>query len=165
MSSITPREPDFINTASERITTEITVAASPEEVWAVLSDNERWPEWFPAAKACRTTSDQVGGLGSTRWIHFDLFKANERFVAWEPPSRWAFTVVDVNLPGVVAVVEQATLEPVGNDETHLTYVFAADTAAYLRPFVPILRWRLASLFKQGLAGIDGQVAKLRAEAS
>lgn len=164
MPSITPQDPGFIETASEVITTEVIVAASPEEVWAVLTDNERWPEWFPAAKACRTTSEQSGGVGSTRWIHFDLFKVDERFVAWEPPRVWAFTITKLNRPGVVSVVERATLEPLGDARTRLTYVVAADVAAYMRPLVPLLRWRLGSLFRKGLAGIDGQVAKLRGEA-
>lgn len=161
MPSLTPREPDFIPTASELITTEVTAVGTLEEVWAVLTDNERWPEWFPAAKECRTTSDEPGGVGATRWMHFDLFKVNERFVAWDPPNRWAFTILDANLPGIVSVVEQATLEPVGDGQTHVTYVLAADLAAYMRPLVPVLRWRLGGLFKTGLAGIDAQVAKLR----
>ncbi len=145
------------------VTAERTVAASPEEVWAVFADNERWPEWFPAAKACRTTSDQTDGVGSTRWIHFDLFKVNERFVAWDPPHRWAHTLLDANLPGLVSVVEEAVMEPAGEGRTRVTCTLAADLAPYLRPLAPILRWRLGSLFKKGLAGIEGQVAKLRSE--
>jgi hypothetical protein len=35
----------------------------------------------------------------------------------------------------------------------------------MRPIVPVLRWRLGSLFKKGLAGIDGQVVKLRRESA
>ncbi len=163
MAVLTPRGPDFIPQAAERITTEVIATGTPAEVWAVLTDGERWPEWFPAAKACRVTSEQTEGVGLTRWIHFDLFKVNERFVQWDEPEQWAFTIVDANLPGVVSVVEQATLEPVGDDRTKVTYVFAADVAPYLRPAAPLLRWRLGKLFAQGLAGIDAQVVKLRGE--
>jgi len=90
---------------------------------------------------------------------------NERFVAWDEPTRWAFTILDANLPGIVSVVEQATLEPVGDDRTKVQYVLAADLAPYMRPAAPLLRWRLGKLFEQGLAGIDGQIVKLRAEAA
>ena len=128
MATLTPRDTDFIDSASIRLTTVATVNATPAEVWAVLTDNERWPEWFPAAKECRTTSAEAQGVGSTRWIHFDLFKVNERFVAWEPPRRWAFTILDANLPGLVSVVEQALIEPAGDGKTVLTYVLAADVA-------------------------------------
>jgi len=163
MPKLTPRNTDFVDTAPIRITTVVTAKATPEEVWAVMADNERWPEWFNAAKSCRTTSDVSGGVGSTRWIHVDLFKVNERFIAWDPPRRWAFTILDVNLPGVVSVVEHALIEPVGTGETRVTYVMASEVAPYLRPLVPILRWRLTGMFKKGLAGIEGQVVRLRRE--
>jgi uncharacterized protein YndB with AHSA1/START domain len=87
MPKLTPRETDFIDVAPIQLATVATVAATPEEVWAVIADNERWPERFEAAKACRTTSDVAGGVGSTRWIHVDLFKVTERFIAWDPPRR------------------------------------------------------------------------------
>jgi len=160
MPALTPRDTDFIDSASTHITTTVTVNASPEEVWAVLVDNERWPEWFAAAKTCRTTSAQAQGVGATRWIHVDLFKVNERFVAWDPPRRWAFTILDANLPGLISVVEQATINPLGGGKSQLTYVVAADVAPYMRPLVPVLRWRLAGMFKKGLGGIEGQVARL-----
>jgi hypothetical protein len=92
-----------------------------------------------------------------------LFKINERFVAWDPPRRWAFTILDANLPGIVSVVEQALIDPAGGGKTVLTYVLAADVAPYMRPLVPALRWRLAGLFKKGLPGIENQVARLRKE--
>ena len=121
MPKLSPREVDFADTAPIQITTNVTVNGTPEEVWAVLTDNERWPEWFSAAKECRTTSDKPQGVGSTRWIHVDLFKVNERFVAWDPPHRWAFTILDLNLPGVISVVERALIEPTGEGKTEVSY--------------------------------------------
>lgn len=165
MFTLTPRDTDFIDAASTRITTIATVNGTPEEVWAVLVDNERWPDWFAAAKECRTTSDRAQGVGATRWIHVDLFKVNEQFIAWDPPHRWAFTILDANLPGIISVVEQARLDAIGNDQTRVTYVMGADVAPYLRPLVPLLRWRLTGMFEKGLAGIEAQVARLRSEAA
>ncbi len=132
-------------------------------MWQVIADNERWPEWFPAAKACRTTSRQAEGVGATRWIHFDMFKANERFIAWDRLHRWAFTITDASLPGAVSVVEQALIEPVEAGKTAVTYVYAAEWALWARPMAFILRRRLTRLFKEGLAGLPGQVIRLREE--
>ena len=165
MPKLTPREVDFVDTAPIKITTNVTVNGTPEEVWAVLIDNERWPEWFAAAKACRSTSDEPQGVGSTRWIHVDLFKVNERFVAWDPPHRWAFTILDVNLPGVISVVERALIEPTSDGKTTVSYTMASEVAPYLRPLVPLLRWRLSGMFVKGLAGIERQVASLRTMAA
>ena len=83
----------------------------------------------------------------------------------DPPRRWAFTLLDANLPGIISVVEQALIEPAGDDKTVLTYVVAADVAPYMRPFVPALLRRLGALFTKGLAGIENQVARLRKEAA
>jgi len=163
MPKLIPRDTDFVDTAPIRITTVVTAKATPEEVWAVMADNERWPEWFEGMKSCRTTSAASGGVGSTRFVHVDLFKVNERFVAWDPPHRWAFTILDVNLPGVVSVVEHALIEPAGTGETRITYVMASEVASYLRPLVPILRWRLTGMLRKGLAGLEGQVVRLRSE--
>jgi uncharacterized protein YndB with AHSA1/START domain len=165
MPKLTPREVDFAETAPIKITTNVTVNGTPDEVWAVLIDNERWPEWFAAAKACRSTSDKPHGLGSTRWIHVDLFKVNERFIAWDPPRRWAFTILDVNLPGVISVVERALIEPTSDGQTTVSYTMASEVAPYLRPLVPLLRWRLSGMFAKGLAGIERQVARLRTAAA
>ena len=63
----------------------------------------------------------------------------------------------------MSVVEHALIEPVGAAETRVTYVMASEVAPYFRPFVPILRWRLAGMFKKGLAGIEEQVVRLRRE--
>ena len=162
MPALSPQDVDFVTEARTVVRVEQDVQATPAEVWAVISDTERWPEWFPAAKACKTTSDGTG-LGSTRWIHFDLFKVNERFVAWDEPRRWAFTILDMNLPGVAAAVEEARIEAVDNATTRITYSVAAETKAYMKPVMPALRWRLGSLFRAGLGNVQGQVDKLRAD--
>ena len=79
------------------------------------------------------------------------------------PRWWAFTILDANLPGIISVVEQALIEPVDDGNTIVTYVVAADVAPYVRPLVPILRWRLGGLIKKGLQGIEQQAARLRKE--
>jgi uncharacterized protein YndB with AHSA1/START domain len=53
MPKLTPPEVDFADVARIKITSNVTENGTPDEVWAVLIDNERWPEWFAAAKACR----------------------------------------------------------------------------------------------------------------
>jgi uncharacterized protein YndB with AHSA1/START domain len=162
MPTLTPRDTSFLDEAPVLITTTVEVDATPDEVWEVLTDNERWPEWFPAAKACRTTSDPAGGIGATRWIHFDLFKVDERFIVWDPPREWAFTIVAANLPGIVSVVERYRVEETG-ETTTVHHALGAELAPYMRPLAPFLRWRNGTLFRKGLAEIEGQVARLRDE--
>lgn len=44
---------------------EIFIAASPDEVWALISDLERGPEWSVVTLSCELTSDGPPGVGST----------------------------------------------------------------------------------------------------
>ena len=164
MPTLIPRDEGFIDQALIKIAIDVEADATRDEVWAVLTDNERWPEWFPAAKACRTTSERAEGVGATRWIHFDLYKVNERYITWDPPHTWAFTVLDANLPGITSVVERYVVEATTEGRTTLRHVLAADLAPYMRPLAPFLRWRNGALFKQGLSRIEAQVARLRSEA-
>jgi hypothetical protein len=96
---------------------------------------------------------------------FRPVQVNEKFIVWEPPQRWAFTILDANLPGITSVVEQATIEPIDDTTTRVTYILASDVAPYLRPLVPALKWRLGRLFKQGLPGTETQAARLRREST
>jgi len=161
MPALTPRETDFVADAPFRLCNEVTLTATPEEAWAVLTDNERWPEWYVPAKECRTTSDVATGVGATRWAHVDLFKVNERIVAWEEPTRWSFTILDANLPGFESVVEDFALSAVGEDRTHVTYTFGCELKAWMRPLTPILKWRLGGILSSGIQGLQGQIDKLR----
>jgi len=44
---------------------EIFIAAPPEDVWGLISDLERGPEWSVVTLACELTSDGPPGVGST----------------------------------------------------------------------------------------------------
>lgn len=164
MPALIPQDVDFVTGARTVVRVEQDVKATPAEVWAVISDNEGWPDWSPAAKACTTTSGGTA-LDSTRWIHFDLFKVNERFVAWDEPHHWAFTILDMNLPGVVAAVEEARIEPIDDETSTITYRVAAETKAFMKPASSLLRRRLTSLFRAGLGNVQARVEKIRGEAA
>ncbi len=70
---------------------EIFIAAPPEEVWALISDLERGPEWSVVTLDCEITSEGPPGAGCT-------YRAVSKFVAskitteheitqWVPPRR------------------------------------------------------------------------------
>ncbi len=152
MATMTPGELDFVERAPLRVVTEVSLRHSPRQVWEVLVDNERWPEWFRACKAARTTSATRHGVGSTRWVHVDLFKVNERFIVWDEGERWGFTIVDANLPLADTVVELVQLSPDG-DGTRLVYTFSIALKPWLRPLTGVFRWKFTNMFRSSLAGL------------
>jgi uncharacterized membrane protein len=70
---------------------EVFIAASPEEVWSVVSDLERGPEWSLVTLECNLTSGSPPGLGSTyrsvsKFVTSRVTTEHE-IVEWEPPRR------------------------------------------------------------------------------
>ena len=70
---------------------EVFIAASPEEVWSLISDLERGPEWSQVTLECRLTCGGPPGLGST-YRSVSKFVASrvitdQEIVEWEPPRR------------------------------------------------------------------------------
>jgi len=72
---------------------EVLIAAPPEEVWALISDLERGPEWSVVTLECRLTSDRPPGLGCT-YRSVSRFAASKistehEIVEWVPPGGWS----------------------------------------------------------------------------
>jgi uncharacterized membrane protein len=76
----------------------IFIAAPPEEVWALISDLERGPEWSLVTLQCEITSDGPLGVGCT-------YRAISKFVAskitteheileWVPPHKIVTQVIE-----------------------------------------------------------------------
>lgn len=76
---------------------EVFIAAPPEEVWLLISDLERGPEWSLATLECKLTSEGPPGLGS-KYRSLSKFVASRvttehEIVEWEPPRRMVSKVV------------------------------------------------------------------------
>jgi hypothetical protein len=153
MAEMKPAGIDFVETAGVRIGSRCVGVALAQRVWDALVDTERWPEWFRGFKAARNTSETFDGVGSSRWVHVDMFKGNERFIVWDEPRQWGFTGLDANLPFFESVVEVATLKPKPTGTT-LSWTFAVTLKPWARPLTPLLKWQFSRLLPAGLAGLD-----------
>lgn len=91
---------------------EIFIAAPPEEVWALISDLEKGPEWSAVTLQCEITSEGPLGVGCT-------YRAVSKFMAskitteheileWAPPHR----IVSKVIKGAESTFTQ-TCEPQG----------------------------------------------------
>ena len=70
---------------------QIRIAAPPEQVWALISDLERGPEWSVVTLECKLTSAGPVDLGST-YTAVSKFAASRittehEIVEWDPPHR------------------------------------------------------------------------------
>ena len=71
---------------------EVEIERSPSEVWSLIADEERLPEWFAEFESVRKESDGPDGIGTI--LRYTL-KPGRRsdiieIVEWDPPRRLAW---------------------------------------------------------------------------
>lgn len=155
MKPITPRTLEWMDQAPVCVTRTRRIAVEPDRVWAALADHEGWPDWFgPITKVERIGSGE--GVGGSRRVFIKSIGVEEEFLAWEPGSRFAFTVVRVNRSGIRSMVEDIRLTPEGDTATTVSYTQAIDPIA---SFVtaPLLRRAISKTLDSGLAGLAQHV--------
>ncbi|MET7469644.1 SRPBCC family protein [Micromonospora sp. NPDC005686] len=67
-----------------RFVESVEIAADVEQVWAVQSDIERWPEWTPSVTAARRLEPGPLALGSTARLEQPRL----------PPAVWRVTEIE-----------------------------------------------------------------------
>ena len=132
----------------------IEIAASPEIVWAVTKDVERWPEWTASVTSVRKLEPGPLVVGS----------GAEILQPGTPRARWVIT--DYREPTHftwathvrgVTIVGRHLLEPIANGTRVTLGVEASGLMARL------FGWRLLPLFKRNLE-LEAHGLKARAEA-
>lgn len=164
MATLAPRPIEFADTAPAHAEGTAVVVGTPEEVWAVLVDNERWPEWFGGGVTkVRDTSEVTTGVGATREVILGKGKGlrfHERFIAWDEGRLWAFTAIEA--PGALAgLVERCTIEAISPTRTRVTYRMAFEVKAPIKPLVPLLRPAISRAITKGMEGLAREVVARR----
>jgi uncharacterized protein YndB with AHSA1/START domain len=80
------------------------LGATPEQVFAFITDFERLPDWMPMMKRCRvdnTRAQNPGGVGAVRVIDSGFGEpTREEVRAFEPPTLLAYSASDASLRGL-----------------------------------------------------------------
>lgn len=165
MADYQKRDPDFADRAPIQIEAEIVVDVPPEDLWAVLTDDEAWPEWFgsPLTEVERTSDEP--GIGATRRVTLGrgpvAAEIDEEFHLWEPPHRWGFTALTG--PGIFrSLVERCTIHVEGPGRTRITYKMAIEAHPLAAPIVRAGRTGVRRSLTRALQGLADR-ARLRRE--
>lgn len=84
-----------------QLTRRVEIDAPPEQVWSVLGDSSRLPEWAPPVMGVSEISDGPEGVGTTRVCEVDFAgrpgTMTERCVEFDPPRRAGYVVDEDSL--------------------------------------------------------------------
>ncbi|NMO04031.1 hypothetical protein HH308_22715 [Gordonia sp. TBRC 11910] len=139
-----PRQLDHPDVAPHRVNAVHDCPAPASSVFAVLADNPgaaRWLGWYVTSVA--TTSTAEHGVGSTRavsWL-YGIGRLEERFIGWEEPSLWSFTLTGAR-PGLFReFVERIRIEPLGEDSCRVHYDMGVDFTPFGKVLArPLIAW-------------------------
>ena len=152
MGTVEQKDLDWIERAPVSFSGSATTTASPEAVFAILADHERWPEWFPVIKKTEVLGPAREGVGMRRVTTIPGGKVEELIIAWDPGERWAFTGTAVS-PGIVhALVEDCRIEP-ARSGTRVTYTMYLDPVAPLRPIMKLMKGLMGKQLDKGMRAL------------
>jgi uncharacterized protein YndB with AHSA1/START domain len=123
-----PQTLDFFERAPLRVTESATIAAPPLRVFSAFADAPSWPKWFPLMHTAKWVSKEIECVGAEREVAlYGLGSYVERFLAWEPGKRFAFTMTASSSPLADAIAEDFKMSPVRDGAaTRIAWTLAAD---------------------------------------
>jgi len=126
----------------------VQIDASPEHVWAVMSDVERWHEWTPTITSVRRTNAGPFRIGARARIHQPRL----------PPADWIVTALtegrgfdwESRAPGV-QVLARHTVEPAaGGSQVTLSVQYSGLFGDILGRLIAGINRRYIALEADGL---------------
>ncbi len=128
----------FTQSSPFHIENVVILDAPPARVFQVLATGEGQEVWFKDFVANRWSSE-ARGVGAEREVALKLLKVKERFLAWDQDKRLAFHIYAITLPFADAMLEDWTIEPVGEDKTRFTWRVHYKPSLLMRLVHPIGR--------------------------
>ena len=96
---------DFLGRAPVVQVAEAAIAAPRNAVFGAIVEPQGWPHWFPGVREASYTTPPPHGVGTIREANVGGTRWVEELIAWEAPTRWAWTVLRTSVPFAEAQVE------------------------------------------------------------
>lgn len=144
-----------------RLERSTTVAASPAQVWAVLSDFGAIASWVPLIQHSCLLSEQTEHPGTVRRVQIARQTLVERVVTWRPDQELAYAIE--GLPPIVGAARNTwRLTPAGDDGTTTEVVLTTEIDTGRNPVKSVVAKkvleRMALASEMMLAGLTTAVA-------
>ena len=152
MGTVAQKHLDWIERAPVSFSGSATTTASPEAVFAILADHDRWPEWFPVLKKEEVLGPRREGVGTRRVATIPGGKVEELIIVWDPGQRFAFTATAVS-PGIVrALLEDCRIEP-AHSGTRVTYTMYLEPVSVFRPLMGLMKGLMGKQLDKGMRAL------------
>lgn len=104
------------------------IAATPEQIFAVLLDGDSWVKWALPITGIDWTSGFPIEVGSTRTVHMKGgLIGYEEFIAYEHGVRMAFRFNEVSKEGIQAFAEDYQVTDLGGGRSRVEWTMAMKT--------------------------------------
>ena len=149
----TPVELDFLEqTPNVFVATEV-VRATPRQIFEVFEDAQAWTVWAMPIQKVEWTSPRPYGVGTTRSVHMmGGLIGHERFIAWEPGRRMAFTFIGASKDATEKFLEDYRVEDLGNGTCRVQWYMAMEPKGFSRHLMfltrPLMRFAVRSMFRK-----------------
>jgi carbon monoxide dehydrogenase subunit G len=158
MRELPPVDLAWIARAPVRLELSARFSAPPETVFAALADAASWPRWFPLMKKATYRDPAGGGIGREREVALRaLGRFRERFLAWDGPTRYAFTAVATTSPMVKRFGEDYRLTADGSG-TRFDWQMGAELRGPFKLAAPVLRTIMRRLLTRAARNLERRLS-------
>jgi hypothetical protein len=149
-----------IGTMRYHLSTQRVVAAAASRVFDILSTGEQQHVWARGYRQTVWLTPPPYGVGSVRDIRLNWIAVRERFLAWEPGARFAFSADRMTMPLASQMIEDITMRPLSGRETLLVWNVHVTISTVIRPLAGMLVPKVfAPMFDGFAAGLADYAAK------
>lgn len=120
-----------------------------------------WPHWFPLMTRCAWLDPSRTGLGAVREVSLvGLGAFRERFIAWAPGERFAFTMTEASGPLARALCEDFRFQAArGGAATQIDWTLAAELLTLGRLARPALEITMRRVVRRAARNLELRLRK------
>jgi uncharacterized protein YndB with AHSA1/START domain len=146
----------FVDRAPLTIRESLRIDAPPDRVFEAFADTASWPRWFPLMTRCAWVDPSHTGLGAVREVSLvGLGVFRERFIAWTPGERFAFTMTEASGPFARALCEDFRFQPIrAGAATQIDWTLAAELRRLGRLARPVLEATMRRVVRRAARNLE-----------